>query len=130
MSSSTILTAFNDHFSEFVNEIAATFPENVELATAKMSLGMLRKANPRMILNIWKSHVVDKYSDEIDSGDIHFFISKDYRSDVQNADNSSSIMASIDNLREPVRQMTAENQAKTMAYIQNLKKLALLYEKK
>jgi hypothetical protein len=37
-------------------------------------------------------------------------------------------MESIDRLREPVRNMSQDNQAKVMKYIQNLTKLADLVE--
>ena len=41
-------------------------------------------------------------------------------------DNANKIMQSIDKFREPIRQMSAENQSKTMKYIQNLTKLAAM----
>jgi hypothetical protein len=37
-------------------------------------------------------------------------------------------MESIDRLREPIKNMSVENQAKVMKYIQNLTKLAQLCE--
>ena len=65
---------------------------------------------------------------EIENGDLNFFINKDYSQDVSSADNSKKIMDSIDRLRGPVKLMTKENQDKTMKYIQNLTKLATIYE--
>ena len=37
-------------------------------------------------------------------------------------------MESIDRLRTPIKNMNKENQDKTMKYIQNLTKLAAIYE--
>jgi hypothetical protein len=65
------------------------------------------------------------YQKEIADGNINFFISKDYSSDLVKTDNSSQIMDVIDRLREPIKLMSEENQQKTMKYIQNLSKLAL-----
>ncbi len=124
---STILTVFNDHFFEFVNDIQSVFPEDVDILTTKNTLSLVRKANPKMIIKIWRSFIVDKYRKEIESGDIGFFLEKDYSEDVQGADHSKKIMDAIDRLREPVRNMSQEDQAKTMKYIQNLTKLALSY---
>ena len=59
---------------------------------------------------------------------INFFITKDYSSDLAKNDNSDKIMEAINRLREPIRKMSHENQAKTMKYIQNLTKLASMYE--
>ena len=125
--STTLLTAFNDHFMEFVNDIINVFPEDVDLVAAKNSFSLIRKANPKMIVKIWQKFVVEKYSDIIDNNDISFFINKDYSSDLTNAENSDKIMEAINRLRTPVQMMTSEDQKKVMKYIQNLKKLSVLY---
>ena len=123
-----ILTAFNDHFIEFVSDIQSVFPTDPDILATKNALSAIRKANPKMIVKIWNSFVVGKYKAEIEAGNIGFFIDKDYASDVSAAANSDKIMESINRLREPIRQMTPESQAKTMKYIQNLTKLAALCE--
>ena len=123
---SNILTAFNDHFIDFVNDIHCVFPDDVDILTTKNALTAIRTANPKMIVKIWKTFIVDKYAAEILSGNIEFFINKDYSNDLVRNDNADKIMESIDRLRNPVKLMSSENQAKTMKYIQNLSKLALM----
>lgn len=128
MSASNILSAFNDHFVEFVSDIQSIFPKDTDILTAKNSLLMIRRANPKMIIKIWNTYIVGKYRSEIESGNLDFFLNKDYSQDTANTDNQGKIMESIDRLRNPIRQMGEENQAKTMKYIQNLTKLAAIYE--
>ena len=94
-----------------------------DILTAKNALVAIRKANPKMIVKIWKGFIADKYRSQILAGDIGFFISKDQSTDVANASNSDKIMESIDRLREPVRNMGPENQSKVMKYIQKYKML-------
>jgi hypothetical protein len=125
---SNILTAFNDHFMDFLNDIQSVFPNDADILAAKNSLIMIRKANPKMIVKIWKTFIADKYRSEIESNDITFFLSKDYSSDVSTAKNSDKIMESIDRLREPIKNMDPDNQSKVMKYIQNLTKLADMCE--
>jgi len=123
-----ILTAFNDHFTEFVTDIQNVFPEDPDILTAKNALLTIRKANPKMIVKIWNTFIVGKYKSEIEAGNIEFFINKDYSGDVSIAQNSDKIMESINRLRGPIKQMTPEEQAKTMKYIQNLTKLSGMCE--
>lgn len=123
---SNILTAFNDHFLEFINDIQAVFPDDPDILSAKNALTMIRKANPKMIVKIWKAFIADKYRNQIDSNDISFFLEKDYSSDIATSNNSDKIMESIDRLRGPIRNMGPDNQAKVMKYIQNLTKLSEL----
>jgi hypothetical protein len=123
---SNILIAFNDHFLEFLNDVQSVFPEDADILTAKNALTAIRKANPKMIVKIWRKFIADKYRDQIAAGDIAFFIDKDYGSDVSTAQNSDKIMESINRLREPIRNMGPDNQAKVMKYIQNLTKLSEL----
>lgn len=125
---SNILTAFNDHFMEFLSDVQSVFPDDPDILSAKNSLIAIRKANPRMIVKIWNTFIVGKYRNEIEAGNIDFFVNKDYSEDVANVDGSGKIMESINRLREPIRNMSADNQAKTMKYIQNLTKLAFMYE--
>jgi hypothetical protein len=125
---SNILTAFNDHFLEFLNDVQSVFPEDPDILSAKNALTAIRKANPKMIVKIWKTFIADKYRDKILAGDIGFFIDKDYGTDVLAAQNSDRIMESINRLRDPIRNMGPDNQAKVMKYIQNLTKLSELCE--
>lgn len=126
MDSKNLITAFNNHFLLFVDDIYSVFPDNVDILTAKNSLIALRKANPKLLIKIWLNYVYTPYKEQIDKGDIDFFITKDYSSDLSKNNNANKIMESIDRLRTPVKEMTPENQEKTMKHIQNLSKLALL----
>ncbi len=128
MSNANLLTAFNDHFVEFINDVHNVFPEDRDVLTAKNSLIAIRKANPKLIVKIWNQFIVGKYKGPIENGDISFFINKDYSQDLESAQNSDKIMEAINRLRDPVKLMTPDNQAKTMKYIQNLTKLATIIE--
>jgi len=122
--SSNILSAFNDHFVEFISDIQLVFPDDVDLLTAKNSLLMVRKANPKMIIKIWKIHIVDKYAKQIEEGDLTFFMEKDYSNDISG---NEKIMEGINRMREPIKNMSKDNQDKSMKYIQNLTKLCAIY---
>ena len=121
-----LLSVFNNHFEEFVNDIQSVFPEDVDILTAKNALLTIRKANPKLLVKIWNSYVVAPYKDQIEKGDIQFFIEKDYSTDLARNDNADKIKESINRLRNPVKMMTSENQMKTMKYIQNLTKISLM----
>uniref|UniRef100_A0A6C0FIY6 Uncharacterized protein n=1 Tax=viral metagenome TaxID=1070528 RepID=A0A6C0FIY6_9ZZZZ len=127
MDQKTLLKAFNDHFDEFVNDIVTIFPDNMDIRSAKSSIQLLRKANPKMLIGIWNSYISSKYSQQIDAGDISFFIDNDYTDDVSAMESSTQIMEAVDKLRQPIRDMGDDNREKTMKYIQNLKKICDLY---
>ena len=121
-----LLTVFNEHFTEFINDIQSVFPEDPDILTAKNALFAIRKANPKLLVRIWNKYIVTPYQNQISTGNIEFFLNKDYSQDLSRNDNSEKIMESIDRLRGPVKQMSKENQQKTMKYIQNLSKLAVM----
>jgi len=130
MTTPTLLTAFNDHFMEFVNDIHEVFPDDVDILSAKNSFSMVRKMNPKILIKSWDSLVVGKYQSAIEAGDLSFFMNKDYTHDLQdvpNNPNAERIVSAIDRLRTPIKSMSADNQAKIMKYIQNLTKISNLY---
>jgi hypothetical protein len=130
MTTPTLLTAFNDHFMEFVNDIHEVFPNDVDILSAKNSFTMVRKMNPKILIKSWDSLVVGKYQSAIEAGDLSFFMDKDYTRDLQdvpNNPNAERIVSAIDRLRTPIKSMSPDNQAKIMKYIQNLTKISNLY---
>jgi hypothetical protein len=125
--SSTILTAFNDHFMEFVSDIQRVFPDDHDILSSKNAFITVRKINPKLFIRVWSEYVVGKYRAEIEAGNIDYFINKDYTQDVLDSPNSKKIITGIDRLRNPVKEMDDENKKKAMQYIQNLTKLCTLY---
>ena len=123
---SQILTAFNNHFIEFIEDVKRVFPDDVEIATAANALAKLRKANPKIILIGFRSCVSGPYQKEIEAGKLDFFLKKDYSKDVD-GDSASIILEKIDTLRNPISEMNKEDQKKVIKYLQNLTKLVNLY---
>ena len=121
-----LTTIFNNHFTEFIDDVQHVFPDDPDILTAKHALLTVRKANPKLLVRIWLQYVYRPYQIQIDNGDINFFINKDYSSDLAKNDNAEKIIESINRLRHPISNMSDENQKKTMSYIQNLSKLSLL----
>lgn len=128
MDKSTILQTFNNHFFEFVDDIQSVFPDDTDIMAAKTALVSMRKLNPRLIPKIWYECIVVKYDENIQNGDISFFLNKDYTEDLADMGSSANtIVSKINILREPIKNMGEENQDKSMKYIKNLNKLAKLY---
>ena len=127
MDKSQILSAFNDHFTEFVEDVQLVFPDNTDIATLHSAITKVRKVNPKLIIKAFNEHVIGAYSMQIEKGDLNFFIDNDYKNDLINVGSSNMILEKIDCLRQPVRNMGIEDQAKVMKYIQNLSKLCRLY---
>ena len=124
---SQYLRAFNEHFIQFVMDIHKVFPEDNDILYSLNALKEIRKINPRLIMLIFNDYVAKNYRDEILSGNIDFFLDKDYSSDMKNMKNANSIVEKINNLREPIRKMNNDNKSKTLKYLQNLIKLCDYY---
>jgi hypothetical protein len=122
---SIVMKAFLNQFTDFVEDVHSVFPDNADIESAKTALFLVKKTNPRILMNAWVTYIVGPYTDEIEKGDIGFFLEKDYTQDLEYMGNA--VMQKVDTLRGPVRDMGTENQAKSMKYIQNLTKLAKLH---
>jgi|TARA_B110000483_G_scaffold26798_1_gene32298 hypothetical protein len=127
MDKSQILKGFNDHFVEFVEDVERVFPDDNDISTVKESFIQMRKANPRLVIKAFNEYFLNKYRREIESGNIDFFIKKDYNTDLSVVGDSDYILKKIDVLRNPVKNMNEEDQNKVIKYIQNLSKLCDIY---
>ncbi len=119
------MKAFLNQFTDFVEDIQSVFPDDADIESAKTALLLIKKTNPRILMNAWSTYIVGPYNDQIEQGDIGFFLEKDYTRDLEYMGNA--VMQKVDALRAPIRDMGADNQAKSMKYIQNLTKLARLH---
>ena len=125
-----LLTAFNNHFKEFIDDIQSVFPGDSDIASARKSVGRAIMLMPSLLIKYFNENVASRYRTQIQNGDIDFFINNDYRNDIKSMgfnDESSTLLAKIDCLREPVRNMPPEEQAKVLKYLQNLCKLCDAY---
>jgi hypothetical protein len=122
---SIVMKAFLNQFTEFLDDVQSVFPDDADIDSARTALLLMKKTNPRILMNAWVTCIVEPYHAQIEQGDIGFFLDKDYAQDLEYMGNA--VMQKVDTLRGPVREMGAENQAKTMKYIQNLTKLAKLH---
>ncbi len=122
---SIVMKAFLNQFTDFVEDIQGVFPDNADIDSAKTALFLIKKTNPRILINAWATYIVEPYNDQIEKGDIGFFLDKDYTRDLEYMGNA--VMQKVDTLRGPIRDMGVDNQNKSMKYIQNLTKLAKLH---
>ena len=104
----TVVSAFNDHFMEMVDDIVNVFPDDLDILSARNSLKALRKINPKMLIRSWDFYVVSKYYKEIESGDLSYFLNKDYTEDVSVSSDSKRIIEAINRLRNPIKSMSEE----------------------
>lgn len=122
----TLVGAFNNHLTEFIDDLISIFPDDGDIKMARTAFANMKSFTPTAVIKIWFKYVL-KYADAIEQGDISFFIDHDYSADVDSADKRDEVQRIIDKLRNPVRNMGTENQAKAMKYIQNLTKISTMY---
>ncbi len=124
---SLVIQAFFKHFDEFMDDILRVYPDNKKYLKLRMYFDALKKANPRMLLMCWKSMLTEPYRKEIESGDISFFMNKDYTEDVDWVNKRHKCAEQVAELRASVRDMSPDNVSKAMTYVQNLSKIGDLY---
>ena len=123
---SSLLKAFNNHLMEFLDDVIRIFPENLDIKTGKTFAEGLKKANPKRLIILWKECVADLYDNQIEDGNLDFFMNKNYSSDLGQYNNDRGKQL-LEDMRNLVRTSSNENQKKAMKYIQNLTKLCKLY---
>ena len=120
------MSTFISQIDEYLDDISKTFAIDNRFERGRLYLEGIKKSNPRMIITTWKSMVTDKYADQIEAGDIEYFLNKDFTEDAS-GNYTPTIDSVIQELRVTVRRMSDENKAVSLKYIQNLCKLSKLY---
>ena len=126
MDKTTVSRAFNNMLNEFLVEILKIVPDNIDIKKTQIYFNTIKSVNPALVIKLWYKYIYVPYSDKIAANDITFFIEKDYVEDVHNLEDSNQVMKSIDKLREPIRNMTTEDKATSMVYLEKLSQLSFL----
>lgn len=124
---SIYLRTFNEQLSSFMDELERVLPQNITVSNVKMCVEALKKTNPKLIILGWQKYVVIPYIEKINEGDYNFFIEKDYSSDLNGYKNSESVLKSINDMRESVRDMDENNKKTSFEFISNLCNLSKAY---
>jgi hypothetical protein len=127
MSKSNILSAFNDQFTQFIEDVSVIFPDDPDVKFAKKSFTLMKSMNPRLIATSWQTYVYVNYKEQIDQGNFDFFVNKDYSDDLSTVGDSKEIMEIINRLRKPISNLSDDDKKKTLKYLQNLSKLSNMY---
>ena len=129
MNNKLILNTFLGQMDECLRDMLSTYPTTAHdprFVKCKVYFETLKKTNPRAMIMAWKVYVNEKYRAQIDSGDIDFFVHKDYSVEAQEY-YDNVVEGAINDMRETILAMSETNKRMSMNYIQNLCKLADLY---
>ena len=128
MNKNQIIDTFNKHFMDFIIDIERVFPTDTDIMSMRKSLNKSLMFSPKALIRMFNDYFVALYSNEIDNGDLNFFIQNDYRTKHGYKETDDVwIINKIDILREPVSSMSDEDKSKVIQYLKNLKKLSDLY---
>lgn len=118
---------FNDQFEELLEDIERIFPNDIEISSASKSLKRLRKINPKIIIRVFYDFVDKPYGAYIHSNNFKYFLEKDYSSDVGGSMFGNEILAKIAVIKNPISNMSDDQQNTVLKYFQNLCNLSTLY---
>ena len=127
MDNKTILNTFNNQLSEFLEDVVRLFPNDMDIRAAKNSIFMMKKMNPKLIINSWYNYVSKPYGEEILDKGLEPFIEKNYSDDVKYLEDSHKVIEVIDRVRMPIKNMNDDDKNISLTYINNLNKLSNIY---
>ena len=124
-----ILKTFNKQLTEFIEDVSSLFPGEKDIIVLGTFMKTIIFGKSRAIIDVWYRFITEKYKEEIEKGQIEYFLNKDYSEDLQSAPGSSEILEAINKLRSTIKKAFDQdvNKEKTIKYMQNLTKLSNLY---
>ena len=129
-SNAQILKTFGKQVEEFMEDLLVIFPNDNVILRGKMYFEMMKKANPRFIIRVWKNRIAAKYGEQIASGDVAIFVTMDLTEDTaeSQADNKEEVVNHLQNIWGSIIKMDEDNRNKAIKYIQNITKLSEMYQ--
>ena len=113
-----------------MEDMLVIFPNDNIILRGKMYFEMMKKANPRFIIRIWKNRIAAKYGQHIADGKFDIFVTMDLSEDIIDnpADNKEEVVTHLQNMLGSILKMDEDNKNKAFKYIQNITKLSEMYQ--
>ena len=129
-SNAQILKTFGKQIEEFMEDMLLIFPNDNVILRGKMYFEMMKKANPRFIIRVWKNRIASKYGEQIANGEFDVFITMDLSEDIVDnpADNKEEVVTHLQNMLSSILKMDEDNKNKAIKYVQNITKLSEMYQ--
>lgn len=123
----SLLGAFNAQLVKFIEDIATVLKaeDAAEAQQAVKALKLTLKLTPAIAVKMWQEYA-RRYAEDIETGNIQGFISRDYKDDLKDQD--ASWLDACERIRKCAIYLSPSNQQKTMKYVQLLTKLANMYQ--
>ena len=118
-----MITIFNNHLIEFIDDLLLLFPDDRDVWKGKLYVKSMNLVSPSLNIRTWYDYT-KPYKDQIDNGDISYFLNAEYSKDAKNCSETSSL---LDKVKRTVKELKKENLRKAVQYIQNLTKLSFHY---
>lgn len=87
----TILTKFNEQLINFLQEMCNLFPNDKKLSTFLFTVDLMKKANPRALMEQFKQYVYP-FKKQILDKDESFFINNTFSDSIENQSNMSEML--------------------------------------
>ena len=81
----TILSKFNEQLLNFLQEMCRLFPEDKKLSTFLFTVDLMKKANPRELMNQFKQYVYP-FKSQIMNKEESFFLENAFGDNIQDLD--------------------------------------------
>ena len=117
-SNAQILKTFGKQMEEFMEDMLVIFPNDNVILRGKMYFEMMKKANPRFIIRVWKNRIAAKYGQHIADGKFDIFVTMDLSEDIIDnpADNKEEVVTHLQNMLDSILKMDEDNKNKAFKY--------------
>ena len=111
-----VLKTFNKQLTEFIDDVNAIFPGEKDVVLLSTFMKTIMFGKPRAIIEVWYNYITLKYYDQIEKGELEYFLNKDYSEDLQDSPGSAESLQAINSLRASVKKALEQdiNKEKTV----------------
>jgi hypothetical protein len=119
----TLVTLFNGHILEFIDDLCNIIENSEELLNIKSKIKKVILISSTKPIKLWKDSC-SKYDIEIENKNYNFFLQKSYIQDVKN---DNFLFTLFEKYKLQFSKEKKENKEKIMQFIYNLHKISKMY---